>query len=631
MPRQKLTQHFIAFYSAFLALAGTTFGQPSFFSPSRAAQACSIRDSRAIEQELSLRTSKDTESKSMVAGQTPLELPYVDIQGLDQQPQCDASCESAADIWSVLGVDTMADEMFDHGYVDGTFQDPGHQNMSNMQRFLQEKETYFAGRRVYEEKQPLFNGGNHSPIAVGYYGAPHPWPQSINTTHGLYPQETWNPEWASSDHESCSATTGNTWSPRPTESCPDYDPRYPSWSEPHVYPAECMYPGYGSGFAHGAVASSPHSITGTLSEIQQCPDTEADDGSAKGRIHSSNPGHLDTTTHLGPRTMNFHRDEGIGSSVNESTIASPISQTDNTAMESVSGDGEESDYSPQNRSKRAPKKMKGRTRSHPKGSTSPNAKRSSTTKGDPHQLTSPAKISKRTSSTAKSNNAVISPPSPHTLQAPNTNDSVCQDCCKPFPSASALQKHVLSAHKRPFHCSFRRYGCTSTFGSKNEWKRHVTSQHICQGIYAATLALASLVLRLHHPKATTTVFTPRSNNHHPQSGPTTSSTAKTSSRNISAACMVPAPPPPGQQKTILIMALKLSDADAGSHCAIPHRRVFAGIAQRIPVDLPKTGRQINQSSSPAKEAGTTEWSMWVDISRKRTLCPRLRIWNSGNG
>ncbi|KAL8721151.1 MAG: hypothetical protein Q9225_002109 [Loekoesia sp. 1 TL-2023] len=419
----------------------------------------------------------------MVAGQTHLDLPYVNIQGLDQQPQCDASCESAADIWSVLGVDTMADDVFDHGYADGAFQDPGHQNMSNMQRFLQEKETYYAGRRVYEEKHPPFNGGNHSPIALGYYGAPHPWLQSINTTHGLYPQEIWNREWVSSDHESCSVTTGNTWSPRPTESCPDYDPRYPSWPEPHVYPAECVYPGYGSGFAHGAVASSPHSITGTLSEIQQCPDTEAEDGSAKGPIHSSNSGHLDTTTHLGPGTVNFHRDEGIGSSINESTIASPISQADNTAMESVSGDGEESDYSPQNRSKRAPKKPKGRTRSHPKGSNSPTTKRSSMIKGDPHRLTSPAKISKRTSSTGKPSNAVTSPTSPHTLQASNTNDSVCQQCCKTFPSASALQRHVLSAHTRPFYCSLRRYGCTSTFGSKNEWKRHVTSQHICHGIY----------------------------------------------------------------------------------------------------------------------------------------------------
>ncbi|KAI9367541.1 hypothetical protein BJX61DRAFT_537973 [Aspergillus egyptiacus] len=36
---------------------------------------------------------------------------------------------------------------------------------------------------------------------------------------------------------------------------------------------------------------------------------------------------------------------------------------------------------------------------------------------------------------------------------------------------------------RRFECCFSRYGCTSTFPNKNEWKRHVSSQHIQQGFY----------------------------------------------------------------------------------------------------------------------------------------------------
>lgn len=36
---------------------------------------------------------------------------------------------------------------------------------------------------------------------------------------------------------------------------------------------------------------------------------------------------------------------------------------------------------------------------------------------------------------------------------------------------------------RKFVCSFHHYGCPSTFASKNEWKRHVTSQHLQLGFY----------------------------------------------------------------------------------------------------------------------------------------------------
>lgn len=47
-------------------------------------------------------------------------------------------------------------------------------------------------------------------------------------------------------------------------------------------------------------------------------------------------------------------------------------------------------------------------------------------------------------------------------------------------SRSALRE---SATKRMFVCSFAHYGCDSTFPSKNEWKRHVTSQHLQLGFY----------------------------------------------------------------------------------------------------------------------------------------------------
>ncbi|RDW74551.1 putative C2H2 finger domain protein [Aspergillus mulundensis] len=64
---------------------------------------------------------------------------------------------------------------------------------------------------------------------------------------------------------------------------------------------------------------------------------------------------------------------------------------------------------------------------------------------------------------------------------------------------------------RRFECCFARYGCTSTFPSKNEWKRHVSSQHIQLGFYRCDVGRCSLNNHspsTHHPR------TPTSPSHH---------------------------------------------------------------------------------------------------------------------
>jgi len=63
-------------------------------------------------------------------------------------------------------------------------------------------------------------------------------------------------------------------------------------------------------------------------------------------------------------------------------------------------------------------------------------------------------------------------------------DNRCQHCVAgPFKDSSSLRKHIQANHTRPFPCAFSFAGCTSTFGSKNEWKRHIASQHLCLYYY----------------------------------------------------------------------------------------------------------------------------------------------------
>lgn len=55
---------------------------------------------------------------------------------------------------------------------------------------------------------------------------------------------------------------------------------------------------------------------------------------------------------------------------------------------------------------------------------------------------------------------------------------LCSHCSLGFKDETALQKHTRTQHTRPFTCVFHYAGCSSTFATKNEWKRHVVSQHL---------------------------------------------------------------------------------------------------------------------------------------------------------
>ncbi|KAL4723781.1 hypothetical protein ACLX1H_009425 [Fusarium chlamydosporum] len=83
-------------------------------------------------------------------------------------------------------------------------------------------------------------------------------------------------------------------------------------------------------------------------------------------------------------------------------------------------------------------------------------------------------------STLRNANAAVKPP----RRSLPKQDTRCNHCSHaPFKDSSSLRKHIAAAHTRPFPCAFSFAGCTSTFGSKNEWKRHIASQHLCLQYY----------------------------------------------------------------------------------------------------------------------------------------------------
>jgi len=71
----------------------------------------------------------------------------------------------------------------------------------------------------------------------------------------------------------------------------------------------------------------------------------------------------------------------------------------------------------------------------------------------------------------------------------------CKSCDHaPFKDAGALQRHTANAHTRAFICVFAFAGCPSTFASKNEWKRHVSSEHLNLSSWVCELQACSKVL-----------------------------------------------------------------------------------------------------------------------------------------
>lgn len=87
---------------------------------------------------------------------------------------------------------------------------------------------------------------------------------------------------------------------------------------------------------------------------------------------------------------------------------------------------------------------------------------------------------------------------PHTARAPRRRGGIRKDSVTSPTSTNkpgrkprdTLKLKAENKHRddcRPFPCPLAAYNCTSTFSSKNEWKRHVSTQHIKLGYWRCDL------------------------------------------------------------------------------------------------------------------------------------------------
>ena len=177
-------------------------------------------------------------------------------------------------------------------------------------------------------------------------------------------------------------------------------------------------------------------------------------------------------------------DSGVGSSIHGNSIRSPSFVEEDADMLDEGKADESSDYQP---AKKRTKSKKGRRGSRNPKSTSPILVKRSARKGSSN-LDRPTKVVKPYATEPSS-----------TASLPDQNN--CPSCPRSFPSPSTLNKHVMTVHTRPFSCVFSRYGCPATFGAKNEWKRHVSSQHLKPGVYRCDMGTCIPQPRQHRRKS----------------------------------------------------------------------------------------------------------------------------------
>ncbi|KAL3608359.1 hypothetical protein FPOAC2_03354 [Fusarium poae] len=108
-----------------------------------------------------------------------------------------------------------------------------------------------------------------------------------------------------------------------------------------------------------------------------------------------------------------------------------------------------------------------------KSSRTPRVKtrRGRTTRSSPDRFASTSSVTKSQRPPRTSANRSL-------LSTSSGRSAKCIHCGLTFSDVVLLQRHITALHNRPFICVFHFAGCTQVFANKNEWKRHVSAQHL---------------------------------------------------------------------------------------------------------------------------------------------------------
>ena len=265
--------------------------------------------------------------------------------------------------------------------------------------------------------------------------------------------------------QDASCSGGDSWTPHTSDSRSEADGTYNNqlspWNEENR--------GLGLYIAH--TGGPPYLNMNSVSpqELQQYPDNCGEDNRVKSEAHGKEFGSTYYPENTGLCTPDqesidyIQEEEPMSAQAQKGTSIGSAKDDDDESMDDDAEYDDDDEYTPATAAHtygRGPNR--GSFAARKAGQAT---KRSQRSKGPNLPAQNPNKVAKKTAKTQ-----VASPSS--------TRNTPCAHCSSLFPSDSTLKKHVLSTHTRPFVCTFERYGCNATVGSKNEWKRHINVQHL---------------------------------------------------------------------------------------------------------------------------------------------------------
>jgi len=316
------------------------------------------------------------------------------------------------------------------------------QDMSSMQRFLHGPErppfAYLPTDRGRSCGNPLQN--RHLDYNQSYE-AQSPWPVLNEYPRQCSPDETIlsasTTSWSASPRDELRSSS--MYAPYSARSPSEFDQHrlsYPEQSNITSFPGEL--PSGGGSCALREIQFSPDEEPEQSVEEYERPDMKTEygyeqEGDCKMEVDSDNyPDHDDT---------------GLDNSLREAESVHPVSRD---------GDASDSEYQPVSTSPQTTRRSRRRTSNSSNSSGNRN-----THKRGLH--------GRKTSSASSASNS-------HKVNK------------KTRSSASASSGNGNNSNAaRPFPCPLAPYSCPSTFASKNEWKRHVSTQHIRLGFWRCDL------------------------------------------------------------------------------------------------------------------------------------------------
>ena len=343
------------------------------------------------------------------------------------------------------------------------------------------QEAAFAAMDVSREESNYRAQGMQSCTSTGdcsIIDAPHAWrtsptdysgrsqypyqrPQGLEIAKGNASGEHWT-----STEQDTSCSGGDSWTPHTSDSQSEADGAYNSQLSPWNEDTRAL----GLSFAPVGGSSYLNDYSVSPQALQQYPDSCPEENCVKPMIHGQETDHTYYPENTGLCTPDQESieygpdDEPNGAPAQKRTSVGSVKDEDDESMDDDAEHDDDDEYTPATAGH-------GHGRGMTRGSFSnrkagPTSKRPQRSKGPIFPAPNPTKVAKKT--------AKPQVPSPSSTR----NNTPCTHCPSTFPSDSTLKKHVLSTHTRPFICTFQRYGCNATVGSKNEWKRHINVQHL---------------------------------------------------------------------------------------------------------------------------------------------------------